>query len=388
MMSGTSADGVDAVVCRIAGRGLRMRAKVLHHHHVAYEPAWRTAVLEAASGRAMSGREFCRLHWRLGEVFAAVAQAALQRAGLAPARLSLIGCHGQTICHDPPTPPSGRAARGPRVGGTWQIGEPAVIAARLGVPVVSNFRAADMAAGGQGAPLVPWTDHVLFGGAGRPRAVQNIGGIANVTWLPRGGAAGDVRAFDTGPGNMIIDGVVHWVTEGRLPYDRGGALAARGRVMEDLADAWLSDPYFLRPPPKSCGREQFGRRFWMPLARRRRRSCRPEDLVATATHLTARTIADAYRRFLHAGPRAVRGELIVCGGGARNRTLLRMLAAELPAMRVRVIDSLGIPNQAKEGLSFAMLACACVDRVPANLPAATGASRPVICGQVIDPPPR
>lgn len=382
LMSGTSADGVDAVVARVTGRGTSMRAVIAAHASRSYPARLRHAVLAAAGGEPQGAAGFVRLNWELGGFFADTAQAAARQAGIVLRKLTAVGSHGQTICHVPPA--GGRLQRGSRraAHGTWQIAEPTVIAERLGVPVVARFREADMAAGGQGAPLVPWTDYVLLRDRRRTRIVQNIGGIANLTLLPAGGRERDVIAFDCGPGNMLIDGLAERLSRGKMKFDRGGAWAARGRVIEPLLREWLAHPYFKRRPPKSCGREEFGRPFADDCVRRFARRSKPADLIATATQLTARTIADAYQNLL---PLSRLNEVILCGGGARNHTLRSILAAELPGVRLRRMEEFGIGDQQKEALSFALLAAARIDGIPANLPAVTGASRRVLLGQVYEP---
>ncbi|MCK6484614.1 MAG: anhydro-N-acetylmuramic acid kinase [Phycisphaerae bacterium] len=371
LMSGTSADGVDAVACRVRGRGLHMRPTILSHVHRAYSKSLREAVLHAAADAAMPPADLCRLHWRLGRAYANAAAAAIKATGLPASDIAGVGCHGQTICHLPAE------------GATWQLGEPAVIAGCIGVPVVARFREADVAAGGQGAPLVPWTDYVLFRHARRARAVQNIGGIANVTYIPAAGNSESVRAFDTGPGNMVIDALARRFSHGKRPFDRNGRWAARGRVVSPLLEQWLRHPFFARRPPKSCGREEFGELFAGFVASFLRKGASPEDVLATATRLTACTIADAYRRFFPArrGRLAV-DEIILCGGGAKNRTLRRMLEEELSGVSITTVEDYAIPLQAKEALSFAMLAAACMQGVPANLPRVTGARRPVVLGSI------
>lgn len=371
LMSGTSADGVDAVVCRIRGRGLHMRPTILAHVHRAYPKKLREAVLRAAADAAIRPADLCRLHWRLGRAYADAAIAAIGAAGLRRGDVACIGCHGQTICHLPTE------------GATWQLGEPAVIAERVGVPVVARFREADVAAGGQGAPLVPWTDYVLFRHARRSRAIQNIGGIANVTYIPAAGDAEAVRSFDTGPGNMIIDALARRFSHGRHTFDRGGRRAARGRVVEPLLKRWLRHPFFARRPPKSSGREEFGEKYVAAVEPFVAQRTPAEDLLATATRLTARAMAEAYRRFLPARRgRMPVDEMILCGGGAKNTTLRRMLIEELAGVRITTVEDYGIPLQAKEAMSFAMLAAACVQGVPANLPNVTGARRAVVLGSI------
>ena len=389
--SGTSADGVDAVACEVRGRGPGMRVQVLGHIQRAYPPELRTRLLAVMAPAETRTEEICRLNVAIGEEFAEAAAAAVGKLGLR--RVDLIGSHGQTICHLP------RSVRGGGVCATLQIGEPAVIAARMRVPVVADFRQADVAVGGQGAPLVPWTDHVLFHHRSHNRVIQNIGGIANLTWLPAAGGPDDVLAFDTGPGNMMIDGLVRHFTDGREHFDRNGRRAARGAVQADILARWLRHPFLTKTPPKSCGREEFGE-TWLRqmLQRSRRKSLTAADWIATATAFTAASIAQAYARFLPRPARAKHGvdEVILCGGGAANPTLVRLLTDEIaPAFGVRAgeiaitpMAEHGISPQAKEGVSFAMLAAACMDGVPANLPQVTGARRRVVLGKVCQPEPR
>lgn len=383
--SGTSADGVDAVACEVRGRGLAMGVQVLGRRQRAYPAELRARLLAVMAPAVTRTEEICRLNATIGEEFAAAALGVVRKLGLR--RVDLIGSHGQTIGHLP---------RGGGAGATLQIGEPAVIAARLGMPVVADFRQADVAAGGQGAPLVPWTDYVLFRHPRRSRVIQNIGGIANLTWLPAGGGPDEVLAFDTGPGNMVIDGLVRHFTKGREHFDRGGRRAARGVVQADMLARWLRHSFLLMAPPKSCGREEFGAP-WLRriLERTRRKGITADDWIATATAFTAASIAGAYARWL---PRAARGrrrvdEVILCGGGAANPVLIRMLTEELAqTFDVRVgeiamttMAEHGIDPQAKECVSFAMLAAACMDGVPANLPQVTGARRRVVLGKLCPP---
>lgn len=399
--SGTSADGVDAVACEIVGSGLDMRVGVLGHVRSAYSPELRRRLLDVMAPAASRTEEICRLETTVGRAFAEAASAAVKKIGLK--RLDLIGSHGQTICHLPPggSGSSRRRGRGRSDNnastGTMQIGDPAIIAARLGVPVVARFRQADMAVGGQGAPLVPWTDYVLFRHARLNRVVQNIGGIANLTWLPAGGGVETVLGFDTGPGNMLIDALVHRFESGRRHFDKGGRQAARGKVDECVLRRLLDHPFLTQPPPKSCGREQFGKP-WMDgeIKRFARRRLGPDDWIATATAFAATSIALAYAMFLSArrGRYPPMDEIILCGGGARNPTLVRQLAGcvsldgRFDHVRMSRTDDYGITAQAKEGVSFAMLAAACVDGVPANLPQVTGARRRVVLGQICNPEPR
>ncbi|MBN1490840.1 MAG: anhydro-N-acetylmuramic acid kinase [Phycisphaerae bacterium] len=378
MMSGTSCDGVDVARVHIRGRGLDMRITPAGHLHTPYPAALRRRALAIMCPAETTTQELAGLHVDLGRFFARAACEAIERlnGGRAPA---MIGSHGQTICHLPNRQGGGT---------TIQLGDATVIAAAAGCPVVSDFRQADMALGGQGAPLVPWTDFVLFRHARRSRAAQNIGGIANVSYVPAGAGPEDVIAFDTGPGNMVIDALARIATDDRQSYDRNGAMAAKGHVLEAVLRRWLRHPYFRRKLPKSAGREDFGHEFVArELPRLRRASRRSEDWLATATAFTAHSIADAYRRFLPtANGRPRVDELIVTGGGAANMTLLAMLAKQLPGIRVATIDQYGIGIQEKEAVSFAMLAAAHVDGVPANLPQVTGASAPAILGKLAHPP--
>jgi len=380
LMSGTSCDGVDAALAGIRGHGLNMRVRLLAHVHQAYPSRLRRRLLEVMCPSATTTGEIVRLHADVGRFFGHAGRKVIEtwNDGRPP---DLAGSHGQTIGHLPHLA-SGAA--------TLQIGEPAYIAAALGCPVVADFRQADVAVGGQGAPLVPWTDFVLFRHPRIARAVQNIGGISNVTYLPPGDDPDEVIAFDTGPGNMIIDELMRRITHGRQSLDRNGEVAARGRVLEPVLARWLRGPFFARRPPKSAGREDFGQGFVKhELPRLRAASSRAEDWIATATAFTARSIADAYRRFLprrHGRPAV--NEIIVCGGGAANAALRNMLASELAGIPIRTIDEFGIPSLAKEALSFAMLAAAHMHGVPANLPHVTGASCPVILGKLCQPPKR
>ena len=313
----------------------------------------------------------CPLHFELGEAFAQAALAACRAAGLRPDEVDAIGSHGQTVWHVPPgqgeTP------------STLQLGSPAVIAQRTGITVVSDFRARDMAAGGQGAPLVPYVDYLLLADASRSRAVQNIGGIGNVTYLPAGRNPDAVIAFDTGPGNMLMDYAASRATGGRLAYDQDGRLARSGRIDPELLDAWMADPYFSLPPPKSTGRERFGvQRAARYYDAAEARGLSAPDILATLTAFTAASIADSYRRYLPALP----DEALISGGGARNPALLEQLALRLAPCAVRLTDDVGLPTQAKESVAFALLAYETLHRRPGNLPAATGARFPVVLGSV------
>ena len=372
LMSGTSADGVDVAIVDIAPRGVDVLAFATFPHPAALRRQI-FALFDPATARL---DDLCHVNFALGEAFAAALIRLAAKSGIPLASIDLVGSHGQTVYHIPEGRRSGRAI----LRSTLQIGEPSVIAERTGITTVADFRPRDIAAGGEGAPLVPYADFVLFGDRRRTRAVQNIGGIANVTFLPAGGTAADILAFDTGPGNMILDRAAHLLTGGRARFDAGGRRAARGAIDEQWLAELLRHPYLARRPPKSTGREMFGRAFADRLvARARRRGRGPDDILATLTAFTARSIAGAYRRFLPQMP----DEVILCGGGARNRTLVRMLQEELRPARVAPMDDFGLDARAKEAVSFAILAYATACGLPSNVPSATGARRAVILGKVV-----
>ena len=370
LISGTSADGIDAAIVSISGAGWRMRVRPLAHETFPYPPRVRDEILSVSNATAHTGR-IAALNFLLGELFADAVHRACRRARIPLARLGLIGSHGQTIFHQ------GRPQEflGRPVACTFQIGEPAVIAERTGVPVVADFRPSDIAAGGQGAPLVPYVDYLLYRSPRLSRVGLNIGGIANITILPARATPDRVAAFDTGPGNMIMDALAVHFTRGRLRYDRDGRLAARGRVDRALLRDLLANPYFLRRPPKSCGREQYGDAF---VARLLRFKLKPEDLLATATAFSAASIAEGIRRFAHRPD-----ELIVSGGGLRNPVLMAYIAAFLPGIRIRTSNDFGIDSDAKEAIAFAILAYESYNGRVSNLTSATGARGPRALGKIV-----
>ncbi|MGD0446487.1 MAG: anhydro-N-acetylmuramic acid kinase [Edaphobacter sp.] len=386
VMSGTSADGVDVAVCRILPaltQGAAPRVKLLGHVGAAYPKGVRAAVLNAMDADAISVAELARLNWRLGEVYADAVAKAQEQLGV---KVGLVGCHGQTVYHQ------GAAEKylGKATRATWQMGEAAVIAERLRVPVVSDFRPADVAAGGQGAPLVPMLDYCLFRSAKVSRVLLNLGGIANLTALPAECGLDGVMAFDTGPGNMVIDGCMRRLYE--REFDRNGTVARSGNVLKIVVDEILKEGYFSARPPKSCGREQFGEVFVSRLIAMCRKAGgsadRDEDVVATATALTAASVVDAYRRFVwgHVGQAAPLSpvEFVVAGGGTGNGQLMKMLRDGLGpvGVKVRLMEELGVPAQAKEAVGFALLAWLSWSGLPGNVPAATGAARAVVLGKV------
>jgi anhydro-N-acetylmuramic acid kinase len=375
VMSGTSADGIDVAVVQIARGNLRPRITLLAHEGFRYPAPLRRSVLAAMNASATSTAELARLNWRLGIAYADALTATVKRHNV---KLDLIGCHGQTLYHQARV----TTYVGRRFACTWQAGEAALIAGALAVPVVSNFRPADMVAGGQGAPLVPLLDYVLFANARRGRVLQNIGGIANLTAIPAGAGPDRVVAFDTGPGNMVIDELAQELF-GKA-FDRNGAHAAKGAVIAPVLAGALRSTYFALKPPRAAGREQFGREYAGKfLAACRKHSAKPEDALATATALTAESIVRSYKRFVSAKMKG-RVDYIVSGGGARNHTLMAVLAQRLQPMGcdLAASEEFGLPAEAKEAAAFALLAWHTWHHRAGNVPAATGATRPEILGQV------
>jgi anhydro-N-acetylmuramic acid kinase len=375
VMSGTSADGINTALVRIspAGGQAAVKIKLIGHSGFAYPPKVRAAVLAAMNSPRASVADLSRLNFLLAELYA---EAVLATQRQFHVRAELIGCHGQTLYHQ------GEAAEflGRRLAVTWQSGEGSVIAARAGVPVVSDFRPADMAAGGKGAPLVPFLDYLVYRDRRVGRIVQNIGGIANLTAMAAGASADKLVAFDTGPGNMVMDAVTD-----RLfgkPYDRDGRIAASGLALENVLRETLGSRFFRQKPPKTAGREEFGREFVGNFIRGCGRA-KKQDVVATATALTVRSIADAIARFVTKKTLLYR-DLVVSGGGTLNPTLMAALANEVKplGLRLRFSDEFGIPAEAKEAVAFALLAYQTWNRRSSNVPSATGARRPAILGKV------
>lgn len=380
VMSGTSADGVDVALVRITPRPhAAPRLKLLGHTELAYPTRLRAAVLSAMDATSISTAEMARLHWKLGEVYGDAVVRAQQQLQV---RAHLVGIHGQTVYHQAtPVPYLGKPLRC-----TWQLGESSEVAVRTGLPVVHDFRPADMVLQGQGAPLVPIFDRVVFADRKRNRMLQNLGGIANMTAIPA--ACNDALAFDSGPSNVLIDTCMQKLFG--KPYDRNGATAARGAVVQSIVDTLLQDPYFASPPPKSCGREEYGETYTKRLiVLCRKHKASDADAVATATALTAQSILQAYRDFVwpylgQKAPLATGTDYIVAGGGAKNKTLMQMLRTAFESFRIRVqtSDDYGVPTQAKEAMAFALLAWLRWHQLPGNIPSATGASREALLGKV------
>jgi anhydro-N-acetylmuramic acid kinase len=383
MMSGTSADGIDVALARIGGAPPRLRAQLLAHAALKFPPAIRNEILRVAEQQSISAGQLSQLNFRLGEIFAEAALAACRKFRVSPGRVALIGSHGQTIFHQGrPTKYFGRATAS-----TLQIGEPSIIAARTGITTVGDFRPADMAAGGQGAPLVPYADYLLYRHPAMGRVSLNLGGIANITVIPAAAKPSEVFAFDTGPANMVIDALVAHFTKGRQRFDEDAVRATQGRRIAPIVDELLHDAYLKVPPPKSTGREYYGREYTKRLiAMGHRYHAKPNDLIRAATIFTALSIVDALNRFVL--PQHKIRQLIVSGGGAKNPLILGQIAAALPGMEVLPSSRLGVPEDAKEAFAFALLAYETLHHRPSNIPGATGARHPAILGKICYAPQR
>jgi anhydro-N-acetylmuramic acid kinase len=407
LMSGTSADGIDVALARISGAPPHLDAKLLGHTSIRFPPAIRKEILRVAEQQTITAGELSQLNFRLGELFAVAATEACRRFHISPRRVSLIGSHGQTIFHQGrPVPFSGRPTAS-----TLQIGEPSIIAARTGITTVGDFRPADIALGGQGAPLVPYADYLLYGHPKFGRVSLNLGGIANVTVIPAHSKPSDVFAFDTGPANILIDALVSHFTKGRQRFDKNALLARRGHINDRLIQHLMKDPYLRLRPPKSTGREYFGARYVKNLLTfGRTHKIRPADLLYTTTYFTAASIVDALHRFVLSKHKI--SQLIVSGGGAQNplvMLLLSVLLVGVPSQsdasissprtsgrtahsfeRIEVItsDHFHVPSKAKEAYAFALLAYETFHQRPANLPSATGARSHAILGKICYAPPR
>jgi anhydro-N-acetylmuramic acid kinase len=378
LMSGTSLDAIDVAMVKIDKHGLTAKVKLEHFREYPYPPKIRAVVRELFDPKRARIDDICRYDFILGEVFAAAVLRMLEETKIKAETVDLIASAGQTIWHDPTV-----ALVNPDVDwidhpietrSTFAIGQSAVIAERTGIITVGDLRVRDVAAGGQGAPLVPYFDWVLLRHKSRGRCIQNIGGIGNVTYIPPKANWDDVIAFDTGPGNMIIDELTWVATNGRQTYDVDGALAAAGKVREELLERWMSDSYFSMSPPKTTGRELFGTQY-----ARRTLSEAPdapiEDLIATATALTAESIARAYRDFIH--PRGPVHEVMLAGGGAKNPTLVQMLRDRMPKQKLLIYKA----SEAKEAMAMAMIANDSVVGLVTNVAGATG-GRPTVLGKI------
>ena len=384
VMSGTSADGVDVALARVAGGGAtRVLGELLAHATFPMDKAARKEVLRVAEGGTATAGTISKLNFRLGEVFGEAVAKACKQFRVAMSKVDLIGSHGQTIFHQGKAVPFlGRATAS-----TFQIGEGAVIAARTGISTVTDFRTADMAVGGQGAPLVPYVDWLLYAHPKLGRVSLNLGGIGNVTVLPAGAKASQVLAFDTGPGNMLIDALVVYFTKGRKRFDEDGRTARQGASNKRLLTELMKDDYLKVRPPKSTGREYYGQAFVGRLLRLGKRfGASPDDLVRTATIFTPLSVVDALRRFVVRRTRI--DQVIVSGGGAHNPVIMAQLAAALEPIEVLPSSALGVDSDAKEAYAFALLAYETWNRRSGNLPSATGAERPAILGKISYAPER
>lgn len=373
VMSGTSADGINVALVKMTAGRSQPRLHLLGHSEYPFPRKVRVFILAAMNSTRACVADLARLNFMLGELYADAVLSTQRRFRV---KADLVGCHGQTLYHQ------GQPAAflGRKLAVTWQSGEGAVLAARLGVPVVSDFRPADMAAGGKGAPLVPLLDFFLYRDSQIGRIAQNIGGIANLTAIPARASSRQVIAFDTGPGNMVVDAITQRFF--REAFDRNGEIGAHGTVLEPVLRDILKLPYFRSKPPKTAGREEFGREFSRDFIRRCERA-KPQDIIATATALTVRSIVDALRRFVLGSSGKYR-EFVVSGGGSRNATLMAMLANELTplGLQIRLSDEFGVPSEAKEAVAFALLAYQTWNRGSGNVPSATGAKGPAILGKI------
>src|SRR5215470_7765958 len=377
MMSGTSADGIDAALVRISGAPPNLKINLLNHTHQTFPLAIRKEILRVAEQNPLTPGEFSQLHARLGQIFAEAALAACKKFRISPRNIDLIGNHGQTIFHQgQPT-----IFLGKPTASTLQLGDGSIIANLTGITTVSDFRPADMALGGQGAPLVPFADYALYRHPKLGRVSLNIGGIANITVIPANAKLSDLFAFDTGPGNMLIDALVQHFTRGRRRYDKNATLARQGRLHREFLTQLLRDPYFKLKPPKSTGREYFGAGYVKKiLTQARGHKLKPNDLIHTITVFTAASIADALRRFVLTKNRI--SQLTVSGGGAQNPFLMSQLSALLPNLEAIPSSALNVPTDAKEALAFAILAYETFHQRPSNVPTATGARGPAILGKI------
>jgi len=366
LMSGSSCDGVDAALVRIKGTGKSLVMKLIAHKTLPYPASFKRRLLD----EHLTARDLCVLDFELGERLAEAANELIAALPEGEAPVDFISSHGHTVAHLPP--------RNNEKYGTLQIGQSAVIAERTGLPVVSDFRPRDMAAGGQGAPLVPYADWLLFHKLSRPVSCLNIGGIANFTCVTP--EFRNVLAFDTGPGNMAIDGAVRILTRGLQEYDEDGEMASKGMIIDEFLDYLLDHPFFGKVPPKSTGREEFGVGPYLRDALASRSEHSSEDLIATITEAVARSIVDAYDRFIK--PEYPSEHIIVGGGGAHNKTLLKRLKAGLADCQVFTSDQYGIPTDAREAIAFAILGNECIMGTPANVPHATGAEKRVVLGKI------
>lgn len=375
IMSGTSADGVDVALCRISGHGIGSEIQQLDFYFEPFPQEVREEILRLASGKTASAQDFCRINFLLGELYADAVEAMCARRGMDAKDIDLIGSHGQTLWHIPQE----EQFLGHSFRSTLQLGECSVLAQRIGCPVVGDFRVRDMAAGGLGAPLVPYSEYLIYRRKDQCVALQNIGGIGNITCLPPDCTLDDVFAFDTGPGNMLIDAVYAALTQGEKTYDAGGAYAATGKVHQGLMEMLLADPYLQRKPPKTTGREYYGPAYVQKiLDYGKAHDISSPDLMATVTDFTAQTIRISVERFFPVKP----DRLVIGGGGSMNKTLVADIARALPGCQVMTNEDMGLDSNAKEAVAFAVLANETLFAGANNVPTVTGAKNPVVMGKI------
>ncbi|MBQ6733792.1 MAG: anhydro-N-acetylmuramic acid kinase [Lachnospiraceae bacterium] len=375
LMSGTSVDGIDAVLCRVSGHGFATRVEQISFVSLPFSAQVRKEILRMAGGEAVTAPDICRINALLGVLYTEAVDALVKKAGIGRDEIDLIGSHGQTFWHIPEAEPyCGRNVRG-----TLQLGDVSLLAETFSCLTVSDFRVRDMAAGGQGAPLVPYSEYLLYRSETENIALQNIGGIGNITCLKRGCLPEEVYAFDTGPGNMVIDAATERLTQGAAHYDDGGARAAKGHADASLLSMLMEDPYLKKRPPKSTGREYYGSEYMDRIfSVAAERNIAPDDLIATATRFTAETIAFSVKEYCTPVPDRV----IIGGGGSRNLTLLHMIRDALPACEVLTNEEIGFDSDAKEAVAFAIMANEALFAGANNLMSVTGASHPVVMGKI------
>lgn len=369
LMSGTSVDGIDSALVEIKGNGLNTKVKLIHFYKHPIPLKLREDILRACSIEESSVELICRLNFEIGKAFAEAVINTCNKAGIDLKEVDLIGSHGQTIYYIPQN-------------SILQIGEPSVIAEETGIVTIADFRVRDVAAGGHEAPLVPYTEYLLYRSNNKTRVLQNIGGIGNVTVIPKGCFIEEVFAFDTGPGNMMIDAVTYSITGGKLKYDKEGRLAAKGRINDELLQELLKHPYLEKKPPKTTGREEFGTSYSSYILNKYlKKGVSDVDIITTITYFTAKTIADSYKKWIlnhHSFD-----EVIIGGGGSYNKTLVKMIRNELKGIRVLTQEEFGFSSDAKEAVAFAVLANETIHGNPNNIPKVTGARKSVVMGKII-----
>jgi anhydro-N-acetylmuramic acid kinase len=378
LMSGTSCDGIDACLVNITGNGSSTQIDIIGFEVYPFKEKIRNLIFEASDETIGTVDKICQLNFTLGKLFADAARQIAEKLSIPLSGIDIIGSPGQTIYHIS----SLKENTDKEVRSTLQIGEPSVIAQETGVTTVADFRTRDIAAGGEGAPLVPYADFILFGREGASRVIQNIGGISNVTFLPENGGIDEIIAFDNGPGNMIIDRFAEIMTDGKLKYDKDGELASKGKLNQDLLERLCTHPYLSKPPPKSTGREDFGIHFSDKLFKELRQgNIDVFDAIKTITAFTAKSISDSYKNFIL--PSNKIAEVIISGGGTHNPVLFQYMKNYLRDISISKVDDFGIPSEAKEALSFAILANETICGNPSNVPSATGARESVVLGKII-----